>query len=110
MPSERDLIRQTATRQKPKSLKRAAPKPEISSEEKRKRGRRYGIPTTVRLEPDTRAAIEQAAELHNVNKRALHEFLLRAGLQLMARGHVDLPVEQAQATEIKLPPVPEEYL
>ena len=108
MPSERDLIRQTATRQKPKSLKRTAPKLELSPQEKTKQAHRYGVPTTVRLEPDTREAIQQAAHRHNVNKRALHEFLLRAGLQLMARGHVELPLQQ-EASEIKLPAIPEEY-
>jgi hypothetical protein len=103
--SDRDAIRENIQRRTPKGMKRPAPKPQAKKEPKEGRL----VPTSFRLPEELRNALEVAAKRHQVNKRDLVEFLLRAGLTMIETERIKIPKYQAPGPErIELPDIPED--
>jgi hypothetical protein len=109
----REQIRQSATDQKPASLKRAAPKPvDLTKDHLAERDERWGVTVAYRLKPATKKAVARAAAEHNVEIGGLADFLLRASLTLLSKGHIELPVQEERGKaprKLDLPPVPRDY-
>ena len=70
---------------------------------------KYGKPTPIRLRESTRQALDQAATHYNVGKHRLAEFLLIAGLHLLARGKIELPMKEEKTQVLDLPAPPKSF-
>ena len=111
--SERDRIRQSVERNSPESMqkKRTAPKPPPTKKGMAEQEKRIGKPTSFRLSIELREALDAAAGEYGVAKRDLVEFLLRAGLELIELGRVELPTYTDTGPQrIRQPDIPGKLL
>lgn len=93
---------------------RKVPKKPKTRDEKQVRYRRYGKAPPWRLPPELIEAVAVAARDQDVSPRDLAEFLVRGGLELLARGQISLAVadnEEKLAGKVitKYPDVPDAY-
>ena len=116
MSKSRDLYRQVAEREKPEATKkrRPAPKPSLTRSQAVKREKDKKKSTAWKLSPDTKPAIDRAAAKHGVGRGELVDFLLRAGLRLLATGRIELPVKKAETVRpqytIEPQSIPDDFL
>ena len=109
--SERKSIRKAVRRQAPRAYKRTAPRPKPTPEDILAKDRRLGRPTTFRLDPQVRTALDMASDKYNVRKRDLVEFLLRAGLHMVDTGRIELPIsEDTGPSRLNLPDLPDNLI
>jgi hypothetical protein len=73
------------------------------------RDAKYGKPTPIRMQESTRQALDRAADHYNVGKHKLAEFLIVAGLHLLARGKIELPMKEEKAQVLDLPAPPKSF-
>lgn len=73
------------------------------------RDEKYGKPTPIRMQEATRQALDQAAAHYDVGKHRLAEFLIVAGLHLLARGKIDLPMKETKTRTLDLPAPPKTF-
>jgi hypothetical protein len=121
MADDRDVFRQSSRKGAPQATKRTEKKRKAPDKVRTRKERkadelRRGKPTVYRLHPEVQPAIEQAAYQNEISRRDLVEFLLRAGLQLLATDRIELPrKENAKPggmpyTLNPQPPIPDKYL
>ena len=119
MSKQRDVLRESFREGAPASMrasekKRKAPDPgktkADSALEARDKSISRGVRKSWRLHPDTPPAVERAAQRYNVTQRDLVDFLLRAGLAMLASGKIKLPVKPDEATyTIEPPDIPADF-
>ncbi len=110
MAKGREFYQQQAREEKPKAIrKRPAPKPR-KPKVKRPDAKKA---TAWKLPPDTKPAIDMAAERYGVERGELVDFILRAGLQMLAIGKIELPVKPNEdagpRNTIKPQAIPDEF-
>ena len=114
MPSDTDYLDKGAAKTAPKAIKREVPEPAPTRQqaelEQREKSVSRGAPVSWRLHPDTKPAIERAADKYDVTQRDLVDFLLRAGLTMLSSGLVKLPVKPDDQTyTIEPQAIPDEF-
>ena len=116
MNIQRDDIAESALEKRPTAIKRSAPKPDESKAEKQERiqaeQEKYGVAKTYRLDKRTVEAVKAAADELEVSVGDFVNFLLRAGLVMLDKGRIEIPLEDRQVTEkqvAKAPKIPDRF-
>ena len=112
------LMKETGVEAGPPSLKRTAPKLETRRKRKKKytteeeRQEAQGIRVTYRVKPATREAVIRFTDEKNIKIGQFVDFSIRAMLELIEKGRVELPFENDDKSgyyEIRLPDIPERF-
>ena len=119
MADEKDIIRSHVKEAGPKSTRRTkkerkAPDKTQTKEQAKAAELRRGKTTAWRLHPETGPAVQAMARKHGVSRRYLADFLIRAAMQMVAMGKIDLPLEKnetpgGQPNIIEPPAIPDEF-
>ena len=112
MSKKRQSAKETASSLLGEGTDVAPHKPQTRSE-KESQERKWGKPTSIRLHPDIREAMERAAKRYGVRKRDLYNFLLRASLNLLSDKKLNITTGDTIKRGmdiVNMPPVPDEFL
>lgn len=116
MNTQRDDIIEAALESRPAATKRSAPPLDETKAKKQQRlqkeQEKYGVAKTYRLDKATVQAVKAAADELDIRVGELADFLLRAGLVMLDKGQIVIPLEDRQVSGkqvVKAPRIPGRY-